>query len=121
MEIETVKIYKIEQFHRITDYKKMIELAENMKTRGWNGRPLIVVDCGGEYSALTGSHRLQAAGIAGLDEIPVAIVDHGTLFEDNDITVSDMKSPDYIYSLLSEYDPEAAELFLEDTDFVFFD
>jgi len=107
---------KIEQFHEVIDKDKFQQLVEDMKENGWNGRPLVVIDCGGEYSALTGSHRLAAAREAELYEIPCAIVDHGTMFEDYDITVSDLKCPSYIMAMLEEYDVEAAELYSEDVD-----
>lgn len=116
MRIKNIKLCKIEQFHEPTNKDHLNELIESMEENGWNGRPLLVVDCGGEYSALTGSHRIAAARKAELDEVPCAIVDCGTMFEDNDITVSDLKCPSYIMSLLEEYDADAAELFSEDVD-----
>jgi|GEM_PF-2441726 len=116
MQIKTVKLETIEQFHGITDKEKLRQLTKDMEENGWNGRPIIVIDCGGEYSALTGSHRIEAARKAGLYEIPVAVVDHGTMFEDYDITVSDLKCPSYIMAMLEEYDEEAAELYSEDVD-----
>lgn len=116
MQIQTIKTVKIEQFHEVIDKDKFQQLVEDMKENGWNGRPLVVIDCCGEYSALTGSHRLAAAREAELYEIPCAVVDHGTMFEDYDITVSDLKCPSYIMAMLEEYDVEAAELYSEDVD-----
>lgn len=54
---------------------KVIALAEEMKLRGWQGRPLVVLpQIRRRYQALTGSHRYEAAKRAGI-KIPVAIVD----------------------------------------------
>jgi len=116
MELKTVAEAKIENLHNITDQTKYEAIAEDMAANGWTGRPLLVIDCGDDYSALTGSHRLEAARKAGIEEIPIAIVDHGSMFVDYDITASDLKDPIYVMSLLVEYDEEAAKLYEDDVD-----
>ena len=114
METKLVSESQIIECHEVTNQEKFEALVEDMKNNGWNGRSLIVIDCGGEYKALTGSHRLAAARKAGIEKIPVACVEYGTLFEDYDITIDDLKDPDENYRMIGEYDEEAAELFFED-------
>lgn len=47
------------------------ELAGDMRRDGWQGRPLLVIETGdGDYQAWTGSHRIAAAVLAGLDAVP---------------------------------------------------
>lgn len=104
----------IEECHCVRDEEKFNSIVESMEENGWIGRPLVVVDLGGEYKALTGSHRLAAARKAGIGKIPVACVEFGTMFEDYGYTAYDLKDPDETYRLIEEYDAEAAELFYED-------
>lgn len=47
-----------------------MRLAESMKSKGWQGRPILTVDLGRGHEALTGTHRIAAAQKAGI-EIPV--------------------------------------------------
>lgn len=59
---------QITPLHEIRDEKKLEHLIESMQSNGWQGRSLIVIDRGGnEQQAITGSHRLVAAEIAGID------------------------------------------------------
>lgn len=51
--------------------EKVQALAKLMKDRGWDGPPLIAVG----DQALTGSHRLAAAQLAGLETVPVIVID----------------------------------------------
>jgi hypothetical protein len=110
MLLDTISINKIRPFHEVRDAEKLAALAASMEERGWNGRPIVVIDCGDYYQAITGSHRLAAANEAGLDEIPVAICETGTLWEDYDMTIGDVHDGDYFATILADYDPEAAEL-----------
>ena len=51
------------------------DLVRSMKKDGWNGRPLLVIECAnGSFVAWTGSHRIAAAREAGLDSIPCYII-----------------------------------------------
>lgn len=119
MYLKNVSISKIVPFHEVRNQEKFEKLTADMEEHGWNGRPLLVIDCKGEYRALTGSHRLSAARKAGLEEVPVACVEHGTMFDDCNITTDDLKTrnlknPMDIYRILEKYDEEAIELFSED-------
>lgn len=53
---------KIEPVNPVTDVEKFKAIAYQLKTKGWEGRPILTVDVGGgRYQALTGSHRIYAA------------------------------------------------------------
>jgi hypothetical protein len=45
-----------------------------MKDNGWRGRPLLVIERKSDYLAWTGSHRLAAAKLAGLDSVPCYVL-----------------------------------------------
>jgi hypothetical protein len=50
--------------HEVTDPSKAEALAEDMRARGWHGAPVVVMR---DYAtALTGTHRLAAAEVAGI-------------------------------------------------------
>lgn len=72
---EVVNVYKIVPPHEARDAEKLAALAEDMATRGWIGRAILAIDTGDGYVALTGSHRIAAAKVAGLEEIPVYAID----------------------------------------------
>jgi hypothetical protein len=61
--------------HEVRDTEKLKKLTESMENEGWVGRPVLVYDIGRGPEALTGSHRIAAARNAGLEEIPVVMVD----------------------------------------------
>lgn len=67
--------------HRINSTKPeyLSPITESMKTKGWVGRRILVeeVDFWGhpQFYPWTGSHRLQAAVVAGLAEIPCLIIE----------------------------------------------
>ena len=72
---EEVSPKSIRPLHEVRDEAKLLMLVEAMQAGGWTGRPLLVVDeGGGDYVALTGSHRLAAALESGLSEVPVVVV-----------------------------------------------
>ena len=116
MYTKKISIRNVVPLHEVRDEEKLAALTENMKQNGWQGRNIVGFDLDGEFRALTGSHRLPAAEAAGIEEIEVACVEYGTMFEDYGITTDDLKDPDQIYRMLGEYDEEAAELFYEDVD-----
>jgi hypothetical protein len=61
--------------HHAVSRQHLESLAADMRERGWVGRPLLTVkDEDGNHQALTGSHRLRAAELAGLDEVPATAV-----------------------------------------------
>ncbi len=66
----------IQPYHAVRSKAHVDALARKMRVRGWVGDPLLVLDFGGQdYRALTGVHRLAAALKAGLDHVPVEVVD----------------------------------------------
>ncbi len=75
METTTAWIGSIIPLHEPRDAAKLAALTESMVEHGWTGRPILAIDNGNGYIALTGSHRIAAARAAGLDEIPVYAID----------------------------------------------
>lgn len=70
--------------HEPTDYKKLNEITASMEIDGWQGQPILVVDMGDYYQAITGSHRIAAAEIAGIEpamQIIDADIDDATAAE----------------------------------------
>lgn len=61
--------------HEVRDERKLARLANSMAADGWIGRPILVLKFGPHYYALTGSHRIAAARIAGLSSIPALTID----------------------------------------------
>jgi hypothetical protein len=53
--------------HDVDDAQKMRGLKASLQTLGWIGPPIIVIGC----QALTGTHRLAAAKMAGIQLVPV--------------------------------------------------
>ena len=71
---------EVRPFHEVRDSAKLEKLVKAMEENGWVGRPLLAIDKGNEgFEALTGSHRLEAAKKAGLDEIPLVTIEDGML------------------------------------------
>lgn len=72
---EEVSPKSIRPLHEVRDESKLAALVDAMETSGWVGRPLLVVDeGGGDYVALTGSHRLAAAQAVRMSSVPVVVV-----------------------------------------------
>lgn len=60
-----------------TDPVVVGKLSKSMQKRGWVGMPIIEID----NQAFTGSHRLEAALIAGLKTVPAISVDKGEFIQ----------------------------------------
>ena len=74
--ITTTTSTYIEPLHEVRDADKLAELVASMEADGWTGTPVVVAGLGGGVvRALTGSHRLQAAQDAGIDEVPVVSIE----------------------------------------------
>ena len=110
MILSSMQMGRIRPFHEVRDAEKLAALVADMTERGWHGRPLVVIDCGDYYQAITGSHRWAAANEVGLDEIPIAICECDNLWKDYDMTIDNVRDPEDFMPILAEYDPEAAEL-----------
>lgn len=114
MQYKTIPLDKIEPWHEVTDYEKVEWIVEDMKENGWCGRPLVVLEIDGEYQALTGSHRYEAAKEVGISHIPCAVVaesvlDHYSLSE----IMRDEINTRYI---IGEFDEKAGKLLQVDLD-----
>ena len=60
-------VEKITPPHKVDDARKMHALSTSLQTSGWLGPPIIVIG----KQALTGTHRLAAARMAGIQMVPV--------------------------------------------------
>ena len=99
--------------HEVKDTDKLNSLVTSM-ANGWTGRDILAVDCGDYLQALTGSHRIAAANEVGI-EIPVMVIDINELCDNEDMTIDEiMSSLDYFYTILKDYNTDAAELLLKD-------
>lgn len=76
---ETLKLINMSlliPLHEPTDYGQVNDLVEDFTSKGWFGRPLLVVFNGKKkYRCLTGSHRFAAAKKAGLKRIPCMVIE----------------------------------------------
>jgi hypothetical protein len=107
----------IEPPHGVRDEKKLDSLVESMKEKGWVGRPILAYDIGRGPEALTGSHRIQAARKAGIDEIPVVMVDNeiGNYIDEAGESISEAsyKDADEVSDFLRKFgDKDAADLMM---------
>lgn len=73
--------------HEVTDTTKVEAIAGSMRANGWIGRPILVDDeDSNEPKALTGTHRLAAAELAGVEPVVYSLegtgVDVAALFFD---------------------------------------
>ena len=57
----------IQPLHNAYEADKLDRLADDMRQRGWVGRPILAIDCGDYLKAITGSHRIAAAELAGIE------------------------------------------------------
>lgn len=71
--VEEINPVEIRPLNDITDRGKHDYIAKDFAENGWNGRPIVVIDMGNEYAAVTGSHRIFAAQKAGIDTQAVVI------------------------------------------------
>jgi len=54
-------------------------LATDMKENGWTERPLLVIERASDFLAWTGSHRIAAAKLAGLETVPCYVLQESEL------------------------------------------
>jgi ParB-like chromosome segregation protein Spo0J len=119
MRLSKAEVREIYPVHEVRDEVKYETIKASMKAHGWQGRPILVVDCGDYYQALTGSHRLAAATDIDKEmEVPIAIADTDKLYDDSDYWYIDntLNELDYFVEVLREYDREAADLLDQDID-----
>lgn len=59
---------RVETLHGVEDDAKYKQLVESMATEGWIGAPVVIVEREDAMPlAITGSHRLAAAEVVGID------------------------------------------------------
>jgi ParB-like chromosome segregation protein Spo0J len=123
MRLSKAEVRDIYPVHEVRDEAKYETIKASMIANGWQGRPILVVDCGNYYQALTGSHRLAAATDIDKEaevpfEVPIAIADTDKLYDDSDYWYIDntLNELDYFVEVLREYDADAADLLDQDID-----
>jgi len=77
--IESVGIENLTALHEPRSSRHLRNLAKDMKANGWCGRPLLVIERDSDFLAWTGSHRIAAARLAGLDFIPCYVLQESDL------------------------------------------
>ena len=93
----------------VTVPENLAKIVASMTENGWVGDPIVVVPCGEAYQALTGSHRIEAAMRAGLETIPVELVESDRLTEEQWSDLDIPKSTVGILSALEGYVEAGAE------------
>ena len=78
----------IQPLHDAYESDKLHQLADDMRKRGWVGRPILAIDCGDYLQAITGSHRIAAAELAGI-EVEICEIKQPA-FDGADYEVSDL-------------------------------
>jgi hypothetical protein len=75
--IQNLPLEKITPLHepKPDARKRLTNLIASMTSRGWDGRPLAVLQFADGYRAITGSHRYEAARQIGLTQIPCVVGD----------------------------------------------
>lgn len=93
--------------HGPRDAELLASLTASMTADGWTGRPLLAwrESPDAEVRGLTGSHRTAAARSAGLDAVPVLIVE----CDDEDLAaeLNDLRDYDGLAAILRRYDVDA--------------
>lgn len=85
--------------HEVRDPEHRDALARDMRARGWQGAPLVVMS---DYSlSLTGVHRRAAAELAELDFVPGVELEH--IFESCDLDLWEIVNSDEGYQLDAQY------------------
>ena len=81
------KTMNLKPLHEVRDENKLQSIATSMTASGWVGRPVLALDCGDYVQAFTGSHRIAAAQIAGI-EPEVVVIEQALVTGDNDDVVA---------------------------------
>lgn len=108
---ENIEVRCIIPPHEVQDEDKFSSIADSMRKNGWQGRPLLVIEAGDGFKALTGSHRLAAAVEAELETVPVVMVDAEKFFAEYDL--SDLWDDEINVSILKEVGDTTAATLME--------
>ena len=85
----------IEPLHEVRDAGKLEALVASMERDGWQGRALLVSAREGRFFAYTGSHRIAAARAAGLDQVPVVVIEITEERTDDEPDDDETPAPEY--------------------------
>ena len=81
---DNINPHDIEPLHGPNVPRLLRGLVKSMKKDGWEGRPLLVIECpDGSFVAWTGSHRVAAAREVDLDSIPCYIIPESMIESDS--------------------------------------
>ena len=93
--------------HEARDMTLLANLTAAMRDNGWSGRPLLAwrASSDSEVRGLTGSHRTAAARDAGLDDVPVLLIE----CDDEDLAADlyDLRDFDGLVTILRRYDVDS--------------
>ncbi len=95
---ETMDPRNVRPAHEVRDADKLRALTAAMEADGWQGRAILAYRYTGRVCALTGSHRLAAAVAAGVEEIPVLVIEDEAV-EDGEYADSGNSSGDVLRGL----------------------
>lgn len=108
MENIVISPWRITPPHSVTDQEKFESIRDGLELNGWTGRPILVLEWGEEWIALTGSHRIAAARAAGFEGVPCAVLPAAALIA-AEYGPEDMYDDDVIVHILREIHAEEAE------------
>lgn len=92
----------------VTNVNKLDDLIADMVVYGWRGRPVIVADMGDYVLAFTGSHRLTAAGVTGVN--PDLVWLPSTLTEDEWSDIHFANDDDDLLKVFSDLEVDHPEM-----------
>ena len=79
--IQTIDPKQVQPLHEVRYEPKLMRLVKLMDENGWVGEPLLVIERAlGTYRGVTGTHRLQAAEIQGI-QVPVVVLPSNQITE----------------------------------------
>lgn len=77
--VRSLDIENITPLHEARSQRHLRDLTADMKENGWRERPLLVIERDTDFVAWTGSHRLAAAKLAGLNQVPCYVLSESRL------------------------------------------
>lgn len=107
-----IEIGQILPLHEVNDFSKFAQITESMKSEGWTGRPLLVIETQGMFQAVTGSHRFASASAAKLEEIPCVLIDNAKM-DEFDYSSTDFYDDCETFRILCEIGDEEAAFVME--------
>jgi len=120
MKIVYMAVDRLLPLHEVRTLAKVARLARSMRAEGWIDRPLLGHRRDdGMVQLWTGSHRVAAASLVGID-IPVAVIPSEALFAARESASWSLREdrprdPETIYCDLEDW-PEVVELLAQEPE-----